>query len=201
MAVQGRAHFGFVRGNLGGGVSSAGTNMSYAPRRRPAFRHKDAFIRACHAHQASRCGSSTSMNAAGRGRILAALEVHRAKILGRCESTTGMEAFDRLVAQGMGQAPYKDARRVFWTMDNGSSHPGQRSMERLTRAYPRLVPAHAPVHASWLNQIERSTSGCCSAKRSQPMTLRTWRQWRNVCTNLSDITKASRNHLKGKFSL
>jgi hypothetical protein len=39
-------------------------------------------------------------------------------------------------------------------MDNGSSHRGQKSIERLTQAYPRLVPVHGPVHASWLNQIE-----------------------------------------------
>ena len=28
------------------------------------------------------------------------------------------------------------------------------SDSRLTQAYPRLVPVHGPVHASWLNQIE-----------------------------------------------
>ena len=39
-------------------------------------------------------------------------------------------------------------------MDNGSSHRGDASVQRLTQAHPRLVPVHAPVHASWLNQIE-----------------------------------------------
>ncbi len=39
-------------------------------------------------------------------------------------------------------------------MDNGSSHRGDASVRRLTQAHPRLVPVHAPVHASWLNQIE-----------------------------------------------
>jgi len=39
-------------------------------------------------------------------------------------------------------------------MDNGSSHRGEASVQRLTQAYPRLVPVHGPVHASWLNQIE-----------------------------------------------
>lgn len=46
------------------------------------------------------------------------------------------------------------ARRVFWVLDNGSSHRGQASVQRLTQAHPRLVPVHGPVHASWLNQIE-----------------------------------------------
>ena len=34
--------------------------------------------------------------------------------------------------------PYASARRVFWVVDNGSSHNGG-----------TLV--HLPVHASWLN--------------------------------------------------
>jgi hypothetical protein len=43
---------------------------------------------------------------------------------------------------------------VFWVMDNGSSHRGESSVQRLTQAHPRLVPMHGPVHASWLNQTE-----------------------------------------------
>ncbi len=54
----------------------------------------------------------------------------------------------------MTQPPYRDARRVFWIMDNGSSHRGQPCVQRLTQAFPNLVPVHGPVHASWLNQIE-----------------------------------------------
>jgi len=90
----------------------------------------------------------------GAWAYLAALDVHRAKIFGRCESTTGIEPFDRLVAQVMTQAPYRDARRVFWIVDNGSSHRGQRAASRLQQRYPNLVLVHGPVHASWLNQIE-----------------------------------------------
>ncbi len=85
---------------------------------------------------------------------LAALDVHRAKVFGRCEATTGIAPFERLVNQVMSQAPYNTARRVFWVMDNGSSHRGEASVRRLTQARPRLVPVHRPVHASWLNQIE-----------------------------------------------
>jgi len=93
----------------------------------------------------------------GRGgawAYLAALDVHRAKVFGRCEATTGIAPFSRLVDQVMNQPPYSEARRVFWVMDNGSSHRGESSVRRLTQAYPRLVPVHGPVHASWLNQIE-----------------------------------------------
>jgi hypothetical protein len=90
----------------------------------------------------------------GAWAYLAALDVHRAKVFGRCEQSTGIDPFDRLVAQVMNEHPYCDARRVFWIVDNGSSHRGKASIERLQAAYPRIVPVHGPVHASWLNQIE-----------------------------------------------
>ena len=54
----------------------------------------------------------------------------------------------------MCQSPYATARRVFWIVDSGSSHRGPRSVERLQSRYANLVLVHAPVHASWLNQIE-----------------------------------------------
>src|SRR5258708_38507845 len=54
---------------------------------------------------------------------LAAWDVHRAKVFGRCEETTGIEPFDRLVGQVMTCQPYASARRVFWVVDNGSAHP------------------------------------------------------------------------------
>jgi hypothetical protein len=90
----------------------------------------------------------------GAWAYLAALDVHRAKLFGRCEPTTGIGPFDRLVAQVMTQPPYRDARRVFWIVDNGSSHRGAACLRRLQAAYPTLIPVHSPVHASWLNQIE-----------------------------------------------
>ena len=85
---------------------------------------------------------------------LAAWDVRRAKVFGRCEPTSGIAAFDRLVDEVMNQAPYRSARRVFWIVDNGSSHRGQRAIARLQRRWPTIVLVHLPVHASWLNQIE-----------------------------------------------
>jgi hypothetical protein len=90
----------------------------------------------------------------GAWAYLAAMDVHRAKFFGRCEQSTGIEPFNRLVTQVMTQSPYRDARRVFWIMDNGSSHRGQPCVRRLKAAFPNLVPVHGPIHASWLNQIE-----------------------------------------------
>jgi hypothetical protein len=54
----------------------------------------------------------------------------------------------------MTQPPYNEARRVFWIMDNGSSHRGAACVKRLVEKYPSIVPVHSPIHASWLNQIE-----------------------------------------------
>jgi hypothetical protein len=85
---------------------------------------------------------------------LAAYDVHRAKVFGRCEPTTGIEPFGRLVEQVMTAEPYASADRVFWVVDNGSSHRGQASVERLEGAWENLRLIHLPVHASWLDQIE-----------------------------------------------
>jgi transposase len=85
---------------------------------------------------------------------LAAWDVRRAKVFGRCEQTTGKEPFGRLVEQVMSQEPYSSARRVFWIVDNGSSHRGKAAIKRLERRWPNLKLVHLPVHASWLNQIE-----------------------------------------------
>ena len=85
---------------------------------------------------------------------IAAWDVLRARIFGRCEKRSGIKPFERLVKLIMTQEPYRSARRVFLIMDNGSSHRGQPCIERLTKAWPNLVPVHLPVHASWLNQAE-----------------------------------------------
>ena len=90
----------------------------------------------------------------GAWAYLAAWDVHRAKVFGRCELHSGIEAFDRLVDQVMSQSPYAEARRVYWIVDNGSSHRGTSSVDRLQSKYHNLVLVHGPVHASWLNQIE-----------------------------------------------
>jgi hypothetical protein len=52
------------------------------------------------------------------------------------------------------RCPYASAWRVDWIVDNGSSHRGRTSVERLERRWPNLVLVHLPLHASRLNQIE-----------------------------------------------
>jgi len=85
---------------------------------------------------------------------VAALDVHRSKLFGHCDPHSGIVPFDGLVDRVMMQAPYSEARRVFWIVDNGSSHRGRASIQRLQERYPRLQLVHGPVHASWLNQIK-----------------------------------------------
>ncbi len=85
---------------------------------------------------------------------LAAYDVHRAQVHGRCADTTGIKPFEALVEQVMTQQPYASADRVFWIVDNGSSHRGQKAIDRLAEQFPNAIMVHTPVHASWLNQIE-----------------------------------------------
>lgn len=84
----------------------------------------------------------------------AAYDVHRAKVLGHIAPKTGIEPFTKLVEQVMTTEPYASARRVFWVVDNGSSHIGQPSIDRMRAAWPTAELVHLPVHASWLNQVE-----------------------------------------------
>jgi hypothetical protein len=85
---------------------------------------------------------------------LAAWDVRTGGVLGRCEATTGKAAFGRLVAQVMAAGPYRSAARVFWIVDNGSSHRGAAAAAALVAQYPSVIVVHLPIHASWLNQIE-----------------------------------------------
>ena len=84
----------------------------------------------------------------------AAYDVHQARVMGMTAPTTGIAPFTELVEQVMTQEPYASAKRVFWVVDNGSSHAGQASKDRMRHAFPNAVLVHLPVHASWLNQVE-----------------------------------------------
>jgi hypothetical protein len=90
----------------------------------------------------------------GALQYLAAWDVQRGLVMGRCEARTGIEPFGRLVEQVMQQREYRKARRVFWVVDNGSSHRGLASAQRMRSWYNNAVLVHTPVHASWLNQVE-----------------------------------------------
>jgi hypothetical protein len=90
----------------------------------------------------------------GALQYLAAWDIQEGVVMGRCEATTGIEPFGRLVKQVMERPEYAKASRVSRVVDNGSSHRGQASVNRMVRAYGNAVLVHTPVHASWLNQVE-----------------------------------------------
>jgi hypothetical protein len=84
----------------------------------------------------------------------AAYDVHHARVIGHIAPKTGIEPFTQLVEQVMACEPYASAKRVFWVVDNGSSHNGQASVTRMREAWPTAELVHLPIHASWLNQVE-----------------------------------------------
>jgi DDE superfamily endonuclease len=90
----------------------------------------------------------------GAWSYLAAWDVHRAKLFGRCEMNSGIAPTDRLMTEVMSQEPYKSARRVFWIMDDCSADRGQKAAQRIRSRWPNALLVHTPIHASWLNQIE-----------------------------------------------
>lgn len=85
---------------------------------------------------------------------LSALDVCSGHVFGIVDDKTGILPFQKLVDLVMGQEPYKNAHRVFWIVDNGSSHYTTTFPKRLAKAYDNAIAVHLPIHASWLNQIE-----------------------------------------------
>lgn len=90
----------------------------------------------------------------GALQYLAAWDVRRGVVMGRYEPSTGIKPFSRLIGQVLSQEPYRSAERLFWVLDNGSSHRGQACLKRLHDIDPRIIVLHTPTHASWLNQVE-----------------------------------------------
>jgi DDE superfamily endonuclease len=92
--------------------------------------------------------------------------------------------------------PYASAERVFWVVDNGSSHRGQASMQRLEGNYANLRLVHLPVHASWLNQIEMYFS-IVQRKVLIPTISPTWPRSSSACLASSAATSRRRSRSPG----
>src|SRR5271156_2409273 len=75
----------------------------------------------------------------GALQYLAAWDVHRGMIMGRCEKKTGIKPFGLLVDQVLEQEPYGKATRLFFIVDNGSSHRGQASVARMRQHDKRII--------------------------------------------------------------
>lgn len=120
---------------------------------------------------------------------LAAWDVHRPKVFGRCEVKNGIAPVERLVSEVMNQEPYPSARRVFWIMDNCSAHRGQKAVDRFRAKWPNAILIHTPVHASWLNQIKISRSYGGRSSRPVPTLL---------SPNLSSVYLPSRSTISAR---
>ena len=100
----------------------------------------------------------------GALQYLAAWDVGRGMVLGRCEAKTGIEPFGRLVDQILDQEPYSEAERLFLIVDNGSSHRGQASVRAAASegsaidrgAYTRPRQLAKPGRDLFLNPPEES---------------------------------------------
>jgi len=94
---------------------------------------------------------------------LAAWDVHQARLFGRCEPSTGIQPFGRLVEQVMTTEPYASATRVFWIVDNGpaiAARPRSRGWrERGPTCAWSTCPSTRPGSTR-----SRSTSPSCSAR-------------------------------------
>jgi DDE superfamily endonuclease len=114
----------------------------------------------CHTSLGPASGRRRRVEAeSGRGGALqypAAWDVQEGRVMGLCEAKTGIEPFGRLVRHVMKRPESAAAHRAFRVVDNGSSHRGEASVKRMSRAYPHAILVHPPVHASWLNQVEVS---------------------------------------------
>jgi hypothetical protein len=79
--------------------------------------------------------------------------------------------------QVMMKEPYASARRVFWIVDNGSAHRGQRSVDRLEGRWPNLGLVHPPSMRAGSTRW-RSSSRSSSARCYHPTTTTTSLRWR-----------------------
>lgn len=118
----------------------AAATPSSVPTRRPRSRLVVGATRRCRRALPGSSRVTNDDHRRGAVAYLAAYDVHRGRVHGRCEDTTGIDRFMRLVQQVMSQEPYTSVDRVFWVVDNGPrtagrpAHPGL--PERRRGAHP-----------------------------------------------------------------
>lgn len=138
----------------------------------------------------------------GRGgalAYLAAYDVHRGKVFGRCEPKTGIVPFMSLVTQVMATEPYASARRVFWIVDNGSSRRGKKAVDRLTTEFPNAVMVHTPYTLPGQTR-SRSSSRSSSARSFQPNDFTDLTQVRDRLRAFEDRYNATAQPFQWKFT-
>ena len=126
----------------------------------------------------------------GALQYLAAWDVQRGSVMGRCAPHTGLAPCGRLVLQVREHEPYRSAERGFWVVDNGSSHRGHTAVKRLRKADKNLSLVHTPGHASWLNQV----AIYCSLIQRQVLTPNDCASWAEVEQRLRLYEQLSNQH-------
>ena len=130
----------------------------------------------------------------GAWAYLAALDVHRAKLFGRCEPTTGIEPFQRLVAQVMTQSPYREARRVFYSRQRVLA-----SRHRLRRATPNPVSQRrrrSRPHSRQLAQPSRDLLLDSSAQGADTERFSLARRRRGAALGVPALLREHRNAIR-----
>ena len=89
----------------------------------------------------------------GTATLLALLEITFGQILHQTVAKSAILPFKALIEELPKQDTYRNARRLFFVIDNGSSHSRQRFQERLNEwfppsEYPEMIAIHTPKHAS-----------------------------------------------------
>ena len=92
----------------------------------------------------------------GSWAYLAALDVHRAMVFGRCEKTTGITPFSRLVTQVMTQSPWR-SRSAISTCHFQVEPSRYRDLETWAVTRPDSLPKKGEESWQWLTMPEPST--------------------------------------------
>lgn len=91
----------------------------------------------------------------GATNYMAGWDVFKGRLIGKCVRRKTKAAFRSLVCKIMEMEPYKSAKRVFFVVDNGSTHRPETFGTWLQEKYQsKAVAVHLPTYSSWLNQIE-----------------------------------------------
>jgi len=96
-------------------------------------------------HEYERCGAL---------QYLAGWDVHRAKVFGRCEEHTGIEALRPAGGPRDGRRALRLGSESVLGGGQRLVAPGRGIRPPLGGPVPNLRLVHCPVHSSWLNQVE-----------------------------------------------
>jgi hypothetical protein len=143
------------------------------------------------------------MSVGGSLQYLAAWDVHRAKVFGRCEAHTGIEPFDRLMAQVMATEPYASARCVYWIVDTAlCTGPGLHCPPRgsLHQAWAQAVLLAPLPGALIVAEPVRDLLLRDPAQGAHPQDFVEWTGSSRACLPSSGATRPAATPFESKFT-